>query len=117
VSEDRADTDVVSRSKGPLTVRSRRDTTDDVITVSGELDLAGVDLLDEETRRVAAENGRRIVLDLSGLEFIDATGIHLLLDLASRARRNGNPVFLAHRSDAVQRMLDLTGANHVMVCP
>jgi anti-anti-sigma factor len=114
VSED---TDVVSRSKGPLTIRSARGSTEHVISVSGELDLAGVDLLDEETRRVAAENGRRIVLDLSGLEFIDATGVHLLLDFASRSRKKGSPIHLSHSSDAVQRMLDLTGANHALASP
>jgi anti-sigma B factor antagonist len=99
-----------------LVVRSRRDSAEHVISVSGELDLAGVDLVDEEMQRVAAGNERRIVLDLSGLEFIDATGIRLLIDLASRSRRKGSPVYLAHKSDAVQRMLDLTGANHALIC-
>lgn len=117
LNEDGADEDVTTRSKGPLTVSSRRDSTDHVINVSGELDLAGVDLLDQEMRRVAAESEQRIVLDLSGLHFIDATGIHLLVDLASRSRMNGSPLHLVHKSDAVQRMLDLTGANHALLCP
>ena len=63
-----------------LTVSTRR--TDDcpVVEVTGELDIATADLLDLHLHDVITRHGpARIVLDLSGLTFCDASGLRVLV--------------------------------------
>ncbi|MEU5381120.1 anti-sigma factor antagonist [Streptomyces sp. NPDC005968] len=71
-----------------LTVSTRR--TDDcpVVEVTGELDIATADLLDGHLHDVITRHGpARIVLDLSGLTFCDASGLRVLVRAHHAARR------------------------------
>ena len=52
-----------------------------VVTVSGEIDLATVGVLEAELARL---QGKPIVLDLGEVSFIDSTGLTLLVRTAGR---------------------------------
>ena len=70
-----------------------------IVQPHGELDIATVETLRTtldsaiaETQRVALdgmESPARLVLDLRGLSFCDSTGLHLLVALNQRAKRDG----------------------------
>jgi anti-anti-sigma factor len=77
---------------------------------SGEIDLATVDRLREELVRAETHAPRLIVLDLSGLEFVDVTGIHAILDAERSAKRNGHEFRLVGGTGEVARVLDICGA-------
>ena len=80
------------------------------VRVLGEIDLSVVDQLDSEMRRAEATRARKIELDLDQLDFLDATGIRLLLALDRRSRSNGRRLRIRPASSPqVQRMLELTG--------
>lgn len=71
-----------------LTVSTRR--TDDcpVVEITGELDIATAGLLDGHLHDVITSHGpTRIVLDLSGLTFCDASGLRVLVRAHHAARR------------------------------
>jgi anti-sigma B factor antagonist len=53
--------------------------------------------------------GAQIVLDLSGLTFMDSTGIRLILQAGEHARRHGAQLLIVRPSDAVMRVLELVG--------
>ena len=75
---------------------------DGQLVVSGDMDLATTPVL----QKAAAQLGdRSLALDLSGIAFIDSTGLHLLIDL----RRAHGPLQLVAASPAVDKLLDLTG--------
>jgi anti-anti-sigma factor len=75
--------------------------------VRGELDMATAREL-QNGLIDAEQNGRsRFVLDLSGLEFIDSTGLRVLLEAASRAGERGAR-FAVVPSKPVRRLLELT---------
>jgi len=69
---------------GRLALRSEREGDAQVIELSGELDLDGAPRLEEELRRVEASDVHSIVVDLGELEFIDSTGIRLLVMASER---------------------------------
>ncbi len=73
---------------------TRQDGADGVVclTLSGELDLATVEVLHEQVDRVLAEVvPDRLVLDAAGLTFCDSTGIGALL----QARRQSEALGVA----------------------
>ena len=80
-----------------------------VITVSGELDLASSPALEEELERVAQSDAQLVVVDLRHLEFMDSTGLSVLVRAHQRAEENGRRLGLVNGSQQVQRLLTLTG--------
>ena len=80
------------------------------VRVRGEVDLSVVGKLDSEMRRAEATKASKIELDLDQLDFLDASGVRLLLDLAQRSRRNGRRLRIKPgNSPQVRRVLELTG--------
>lgn len=74
-----------------------------VLTVNGELDLATAPQLEQALLGV---NGvERIVVDLTGLSFIDSSGLRTLL----LARRGNVPVSVVISSGAVRRTFEVAG--------
>jgi anti-anti-sigma factor len=52
-----------------------------IVVVRGEIDLATVGMIEDE---LASLGGRPVVLDLSGVTFLDSTGVALLIRTAGR---------------------------------
>jgi anti-anti-sigma factor len=100
---------------GRFAVRSERTDDDERVSLLGEMDLSVIGSVDREMRRAEAGDATRIVLDLDELEFLDASGIRLLLHLNARSKSNGGRLCMTRaRSPQVQRVIDLTGAGEVL---
>lgn len=80
-----------------------------MISVSGELDLASSPALEEELDRVAASGTGLVIVDLRELEFMDSTGLSVLVKAHQRAEEQGKRFGLVNGSQQVQRLLTLTG--------
>ena len=77
------------------------------IEVAGEFDLAdNDDAVALFERGLAAESG--LVVDLTECQFMDSTGLRLLLRADSRARMLGISFAIAGSGPAVKRVLELT---------
>lgn len=96
---------------GSLELRSERNDDEHVIALAGELDLDGAQRVREALQRAEAANVRRIVLDLSDLEFIDSNGIRLILEADTRSRTDGGRLELIRGPVPVQRVFELTGTS------
>jgi anti-anti-sigma factor len=98
-----------------FTVRSERTEAGERIRLVGEMDLSVVDQLDREMRRAEATDAESILLDLDELEFLDASGIRLLLDLNHRSESNGGRLRITRaRAPQVRRVIELTGVGDVL---
>ncbi len=80
-----------------------------VITVSGELDLAVAASLESELSRAVESGAEHIVIDLSQLEFIDSTGLGVLVSAHQRAAEAGCRLGVTNPGTQVARLLQLTG--------
>lgn len=83
---------------------------DDTLTVAlaGELDMADADWV-EATLAAAAAHHSRLSVDLSGLEFVDSTGLRTLLSLKKRAAALQIELRFDHPSSAVSRIIEAAG--------
>lgn len=86
-----------------------------VIRVSGELDLATSPALDQELERVAGEGVPLVLVDLANLEFMDSTGLSVLVRAHQRRTERGQRFGLINSSQQVQRLLTLTGVKDRLV--
>ena len=72
-----------------------------------------IDLMTAQTLSVAIEIAEqrappRLTVDLSGVTFIDVSGVRVLLQAACRARAGGRRFAVARPSHQVARLLELT---------
>ena len=103
------DSPVVTIEQGPLTIRSSRQDDEHVVALYGELDLGGVEAVEEEMRRVERTTAGRIIVDLSGLEFMDSTGLRTMLQIHARSCADGDRVLFLRGGPVVQRLFEITG--------
>ena len=95
--------------------RSRRRTA--LVALNGELDLASISQLTGvlDGLEPRPDGLRHIVLDLRGLTFMDSTGLHALLEQSEYARVNRHNLAVVRGTDAIQRLLELTKVDEVLV--
>ena len=89
----------ISSADGAITLR-----------VSGQLDVETGPELERHLVDATAESGNRIVLDFAGVDFMDSSGIAVLLSAAGR----GTQVELRNPTNAVRRVIDITGLAGVL---
>jgi anti-sigma B factor antagonist len=92
-----------------LSVRSERRGDSYHVEPSGELDIATAEVLERELRTAEASDAGTIVLDLSGLAFMDSTGLRVVIDVNERCGGEAGRLRVIAGSPAVERLLDIVG--------
>jgi anti-sigma B factor antagonist len=101
--------------EGPGTVGAAAVSIDaagiEVIKLSGEIDMSNVDSLRGAIEPVLDKSPTRVDFDLSSLDFMDSSGIALLLRVAAKT----DSVHLRAPSALVRRMIEATGLSDVLL--
>jgi anti-sigma B factor antagonist len=80
-----------------------------LVTLRGELDLAALPVLGPELERLAGAPGfEAVVLDLRGLDFLDSSGLRLLVEADRALGDCDRGLVLVRGPQPVQRMFELT---------
>ena len=79
------------------------------IALSGDLDVSTAPSVEERLVELEDGGAERVILDLRGLDFIDSTGLSLLINADRRARRAGRRVTIVSGTGAPRRILETTG--------
>jgi anti-sigma B factor antagonist len=92
-----------------LDFQTTRNGTVAVVAPTGELDLSGATILETELDRLAEDPELgAVVLDLRGLEFMDSSGLRLVVLADMRAREAGRRFALIRGGDTVHRVFEIT---------
>jgi anti-sigma B factor antagonist len=84
------------------------------MSLDGEIDLYTAPRLHGELVTVlSAETPVQIVVDMSGVEFCDSTGMNVLLAAHRRAREQGGDLELAAPRPPIRKILEVTGLETV----
>jgi anti-sigma B factor antagonist len=85
-----------------------------VVAVAGELDAMTVQQFRDELMQQVPAARRQVVVDLSELQFMDTSAIHVLVSVNNRVMAGGGLLVLAGAQPVVARVLSLAGADEVM---
>src|ERR1700754_2874851 len=97
-----------ARMDDELSITSSREGSTAIVAASGEIDLSNVgDLRSAVT--AAADGVDRLRLDLTGVEFIDSTGLGGLLELRSTLRAQSVTLEIAAGEGPVRQAVEITG--------
>jgi anti-sigma B factor antagonist len=87
-----------------------------IVALAGELDLANASRLQGALDDADLDACKLVVLDLQGLQFIDSTGLRIVLALRESALERGQDFAVTPGSQQVQRLLSVTGvAEHLQI--
>jgi anti-sigma B factor antagonist len=107
--------DVLDLDDRHFAVHSERINGSARVRVAGEMDLAVIEAVDREIERAEATDATKIVLDLDQLEFMDASGLRLLLHLSERSARNGRRLRITRAgAPQVRRVMEITGVDRLL---
>jgi anti-sigma B factor antagonist len=84
-----------------------------IVVVTGELDVATVGDLREVGLKALTAGGPDLVIDASGLDFTDSTGLGCLVALHKRAAEAGGSLVLRGVNDRLRRLLDMVSLTTV----
>lgn len=85
-----------------------------VVVVAGDVDMHTEGLLRDELAPLSEPSGRRLVLDLSGVEFMASAGVAVLLEVSAQLDEAGGSLTLACVHPMVARVLSLTAADELV---
>ncbi|MGA8455173.1 MAG: STAS domain-containing protein [Streptosporangiaceae bacterium] len=89
---------------------SREDGTA-VIRLSGELDMVSVENVRSVIEGALAGRSERLVFEVSGLEFMDSSGIALLISMTRKVKA----VEVRNPTAIVRRIIELTGLTDILL--
>jgi anti-sigma B factor antagonist len=104
-----ASLDSIETGLQTLHIEVRRRPTGPWLRLSGELDLATAPDLEQHLRALEEGEGIRIVLELSGLTFMDSAGLTVIVEAERRAGERGRSLVMRGPSRQVTRLLELAG--------
>lgn len=86
-----------------------RDSATAVVTVAGELDVDTATFLHTHLANQLQHGRHHLVMDLETLEFMDSSGLRVLIQAARETHDRGGDLHIAAPTPAVRRLLELTG--------
>ncbi|MGI8713473.1 MAG: STAS domain-containing protein [Solirubrobacteraceae bacterium] len=99
----------VNSAAEQLVIQTDRDGDELTLSLRGELDLASAPALERALQGPADGTQPRLIVDLSGLQFMDSSGLHVLLRANRASRATGVGLELRGATRQIAQLLELTG--------
>jgi anti-sigma B factor antagonist len=96
------------QTRATLRLRTQKNDRLVVIFLEGELDIYSTGKLEAEIREFQ-DKAEELILDLSGVDFMDGSGLRAIIQADRRAREAGTSLKIVEGSSPVRRVFYLTG--------
>ncbi len=83
------------------------------VHLHGELDMSTAQQLRQELLRLTSDGATEVTIDLSELEFVDSTGLSVLVTGLKRLREMGGNLALRSPTPGTRRVLEITGLTEI----
>jgi anti-anti-sigma factor len=97
------------RRSALLNPEIRRAENDALVLLSGELDASTAGQLYEQLAELTRDGVVHVALDLSGLEFLDSTGLSVVIAEHKRTNASGGELVILSPQSQVRRLFEITG--------
>ena len=85
------------------------------VVLSGELDEHNADYTRNSLDNLfTKDNFKQVIIDLSELEFMDSTGIGVLLGRYKKLKSKNVPIYICNPSTHAERIFNMTGLYEIM---
>jgi len=102
----------MAEKSNPLEITIDRDSDDVRLVVSGEVDLETSASLREALSEIVSS--RHVSLDLTGVGYMDSTGLRTILVAKEEIERAGGTLDVAAASTIVSRLIEISGVSELL---
>ena len=85
-----------------------------VLSVTGDIDTGTIGTLAQSVDGVLENGAAELWIDLSGTEFMDSTGVHLMLETRRRVVALNRQMAIICPRGRIRRLLDVSGASRLL---
>ena len=86
-----------------------------VVTIAGRLAMGGeTERLDATVKGLLQQDQKRFVLDITTLDYVDSSGLGMLVSCLTNVKRAGGELKLAGANPRIRRILAMTGVDTMM---
>jgi anti-sigma B factor antagonist len=96
-----------------LSVTSRQEGGSSVVSVAGEIDVYTAPSLRERLNDLVASGHYHVIVDLSAVEFMDSTGLGVLVGGLNRVRTHDGTLRLVCAQEKILKVFRITGLTKV----
>ncbi|TMW70182.1 STAS domain-containing protein [Alteribacter natronophilus] len=97
-----------------LQIDIKENTNENLVSLSGEIDVYTVPKLKEELLPLTEEQNKNIIVDLSGVHYIDSTGLGVFIGALKSADQSGSHLKITGVNSRVRRLFTITGLDEVI---
>lgn len=83
------------------------------VTLIGELDVSSAEIFKKSLNELVDENSQNIKIDLDKLEYIDSTGLGVMVGVLKRLKVNGKGIYLNNPKSNVRKILEIAGLDKI----
>ena len=84
-----------------------------VLTVQGEIDVYTSAYLKEHVATAIAEGAKHVAMNLSGVEYLDSTGLGVLIGALKNLKERNGSLILIGPSRRISRIFEITGLHKI----
>lgn len=90
---------------------------DDVarVSVSGEVDIYTAQQFKEKLYSIVDNSGKDLVIDCSGLNYIDSTGLGIFVGALKKTKLAGKNIHLENIKDNIRKLFVITGLDKLFI--
>lgn len=96
-----------------LNVNSREQDGRTVVQVEGEIDVYTAPVLREHLNEAVAEGRHHLIIDMTGVDFLDSTGLGVLVGSLKRIRSHDGSLQLVCDQEKILKVFRITGLTKV----
>ena len=86
-----------------------------VIAISGRLALGGeTEKLDAAVTKLLGQEQKKVVLDISHLDYVDSSGVGMLVACLTKMKKAGGEMKVAGANPRIRRIFSMTGVESLM---
>jgi anti-sigma B factor antagonist len=85
-----------------------------VINVTGRIEATTVQEFEQELGKVIMKGNRQILLDFSGVPYINSSGLRVILATAKKLKNTGDSFALCSLTPEVNKIIDFTGFSKII---
>ena len=86
-----------------------------VVTISGRLALGGeTEKLNAAMNALLQKDQKRVVLDITGLDYVDSSGVGMLVSCLSNVKKAGGEMKVVGANQRIKRIFSMTGIDGLM---
>ena len=105
---------VCDSSSVDLQVSTREESGRTVVAATGEVDVYTAPVLDEELTRLTDAGASSLVVDLSGVDFLDSTGLSVIVKALEAVRPRDGRIDVVVAAERVAKVFRITGLDEMV---